>query len=128
MKCRAGVLQGGNCDNYTYSKGKASNACVNNQVRLFNVNESESLGPYMARYLGAKWYRGENYYLQIDSHSEFVKNWDTKLIGMLQNAPAKKPVLSTYPSEWQIIRLDASGPSSSIPKEPSYAPFVAAER
>ena len=35
------------------------------QVRLYNVNESESLGPYMARYLGAKFYRGEQYYLQV---------------------------------------------------------------
>ena len=26
-------------------------------------------GLYMARYLGGKFYRGEQYYLQIDSHS-----------------------------------------------------------
>eukprot|EP01035_Chromulina_nebulosa_P019743 gene19743-25675_t len=62
-KCRTGVLQGGkvedagpDADCYkefcSSNEGKVSNACVNNQVRLFNVNESESLGPYMARYLG----------------------------------------------------------------------------
>jgi hypothetical protein len=51
----------------------------------------------MARYLGAKFYQGEQYYLQIDSHSEFVEEWDTKLIKMIHDAPAKKPVISTYP-------------------------------
>jgi hypothetical protein len=53
----------------------------------------------MARYLGAKFYRGEEYYLQIDSHSEFVKDWDAKLINMVKVAPAMKPVISTYPPD-----------------------------
>jgi hypothetical protein len=59
----------------------------------------------MARYLGAKFYRGEQYYLQIDSHSEFVKEWDTKLIKMIHDAPAKKPVISTYPPGMTMIRF-----------------------
>jgi len=32
----------------------------------------------------AKFYRGEQYYLQIDSHSEFVHAWDEKLIKMVK--------------------------------------------
>lgn len=161
-KCRTGVLKGGVVEDMSTDvdcyiefckseEGIASHACERGQVRLFNVNESESLGPYMARYLGAKFYRGEEYYLQIDSHSEFVKNWDTKLINMIKASPAKKPVISTYPPdsthnwrdtpgfrmcdsefasariEWQIIRLGSSGPhESGTPSEPKYAPFVAA--
>jgi hypothetical protein len=61
--CRTGVLVGGKVENagadpdcyveFCKSKeGIASRACENGNVRLFNVNESESLGPYMARYLG----------------------------------------------------------------------------
>lgn len=68
-KCRTGVLVGGKVEDagpdmdcyYEFCKspeGIASGACTNGNVRLFNVNESESLGPYMARYLGAKFYRG----------------------------------------------------------------------
>jgi [Skp1-protein]-hydroxyproline N-acetylglucosaminyltransferase len=159
--CTTGVLQNGaieetgtdvNCyDVFCESKeGIASGACVDNRVRLFNVNESESLGPYMARYFGAKFYRGEEFYLQIDSHSEFVSHWDTKLIHMISKAPAEKPVISTYPPgadgrwqdsvgnkicdssfaasqiEWQIVRLDPSQPIAGRPSEPVYAPFVAA--
>lgn len=161
-KCRTGVLAGGkvedagpdpNCyDLFCQSpEGIQSNACHTGQVRLFNVNESESLGPYMARYLGAKFYRGEQYYLQIDSHSEFVDQWDRKLIKMVEDAPAEKPVISTYPPdstqnwknsigfrmcdsefataqiEWQIIRLGSSMTfDHEIPDIPLYAPFVAA--
>ena len=161
-KCRTGVLKGGivndmdtdvNC--YTEfcssAEGIKSNACNNGNVRLFNVNESESLGPYMARYLGSKFYRGEEFYLQIDSHSEFVKDWDTKLIKMVRDAPAAKPVISAYPPsessnwrdsigyricdsefadaqiEWQIIRLGTGQAfDSRFYDIPRYAPFVAA--
>lgn len=161
-KCRTGVLKGGivndmdtdvNC--YTEfcssSEGINSNACNNGNVRLFNVNESESLGPYMARYLGAKFYRGEEFYLQIDSHSEFVKDWDAKLIKMVRDAPAEKPVISAYPPsessnwrdsigyricdsefadaqiEWQIIRLGTGQAfDNRFYDVPRYAPFVAA--
>ena len=88
--------------------GQRSNACNTGQIRLFNVNESESLGPYMARYLGAKFYQGEQYYLQIDSHSEFVKDWDAKLIKMMEDAPARKPVISTYPPDRSSLALSLS--------------------
>ena len=160
--CRTGVLKGGRVEDtgkdvdcyeeFCHSiEGKRSNACNNGNIRLFNVNESESLGPYMARYMGAKFYQGENYYLQIDSHSEFVNNWDMKLIKMMNDAPARRPVISTYPPdsthkwrdsigfrmcdsgfataqiEWQIIRLGTSlAFDHSFQSVPCYAPFVAA--
>jgi [Skp1-protein]-hydroxyproline N-acetylglucosaminyltransferase len=160
--CRTGVLKGGKVENAgpdldcyvefcNSPEGIKSNACNNGNVRLFNVNESESLGPYMARYMGAKFYGGEQYYLQIDSHSEFVKDWDYKLIQMVVNAPAEKPVISTYPPgqgenwrdstglrlcdsefasaqiEWQIIRLGSPVAfDKKTPKVAKYAPFIAA--
>jgi [Skp1-protein]-hydroxyproline N-acetylglucosaminyltransferase len=158
--CRTGVLAGGevrdaqtdvNCyDEFCKSpEGQMSNACHTGQIRVFNVNESESLGPYMARYLGSKFHQGEQYYLQIDSHSEFVSSWDTKLIRMVETAPAALPVISGYPPdstfkwrdtpgfrmcdaefapeeiEWQIIRLAPSGEYPLAP-EPPYAPYIAA--
>lgn len=161
-KCRTGVLVGGKVEDagpdvdcyvdFCASKeGIDSNACNNGHVRLFNVNESESLGPYMARYLGTKFYGGEQYYLQIDSHSEFVQNWDKKLIKMVVDAPAAKPVISTYPPgqdhkwrdsigwrlcnagfatsdiEHKIVRLGTSKTmDKKQPDIPKYAPFAAA--
>ena len=118
--CRTGVLKGGAVQNAGTDvdcyqefckspEGQKSQACVRGQVRLFNVNESESLGPYMARYLGSKFYRGEQYYLQIDSHSEFVQDWDLKLLKMIDDAPARLPVISTYPPDSTARWRDSIG-------------------
>ena len=39
----------------------------------------------------------EDYFLQIDSHTRFAANWDTRLIEMLGRCASPKPVLTTYP-------------------------------
>lgn len=41
-------------------------------LRVLRINESESLGPAMARYFAAKLWQGEAYYMQIDAHSFFA--------------------------------------------------------
>jgi hypothetical protein len=72
--------------------------------------------------MAAKFYRGEQYYLQIDSHCEFVSSWDEKLIKMVEDAPAEKPVISTYPPDstqnWKdtigFRRCDSSFSTSQI--------------
>ena len=64
-RCRTGILVGGvvedagpddNCYELFCAspEGIASKACGTDQIRLFNVNESESLGPYMARSVNKK--------------------------------------------------------------------------
>lgn len=158
--CISGVLEGGvtttqgtDVDCYAEfcksPEGQRSQACENGQIRLFNINESESLGPYMARYFTSKFYQGEEYYLQIDSHSEFTRGWDDKLIHMLSISQAQNPVISTYPPDsqtnWkdspgyricdsafapepiedQIVRLSPSSPYK-LQSRPPYSPFVAA--
>lgn len=50
-----------------------------------------------ARYLASKLYRGESYYLQIDSHSLFAQDWDKALLQIVANAPSEKPVITAYP-------------------------------
>ena len=75
-KCRTGVLVGGKVEDAgpdpdcyklfcESPEGIQSNACNNGNIRLFNVNESESLGPYMARYLGGNYITPG---LQINGH------------------------------------------------------------
>ena len=66
-------------------------------IRALHMDESESLGPYMARYFASKLWNGESWFLQIDSHTTFAKHWDVQSIQMLQKAPSDKPVLSHYP-------------------------------
>lgn len=71
------------------------------QVRKLKVPHTEAKGPLWARMQIAKdLYKGENYYLMIDAHSTFLKDWDSRLIQQLNylrnrhNVP--KPILSTY--------------------------------
>ena len=66
-------------------------------VRLLELKHTQAKGPTYARYLCANMYGGEDYFLQIDSHSRFVQGWDSKLVGMLAKCPSSKPVLTHYP-------------------------------
>ena len=49
------------------------------QIKIINLEHTEAKGPTYARYLIQKEYNNEAYYLQIDSHTSFEKNWDLKL-------------------------------------------------
>ena len=41
---------------------------------------------------------GEEYYLQIDSHSRFVKHWDSKLVRLAKKVDSPKPLFSSAPA------------------------------
>ena len=70
-------------------------------VRGLQVDWSKSLGACWARsQIQSKLWDGEEYYLQIDSHSRFDQDWDVKLIKMLHSCPSEKPVLSTHPNQY----------------------------
>lgn len=67
-------------------------------VRRIVVPHTEAGGPTTARYFCSLLYRNEKYFMQIDSHSEFVKNWDTLVIRQLKELPRpEKSVLTGYP-------------------------------
>jgi len=160
--CRSGVLVGGkmedvepdeDCHKAFCESPYGKQFCAKDQVRALHIQESESLGPYAARYFASKLWNGEQWYMQIDSHMTFAKNWDAISIQMLKKAPTKKPVISHYPPsedtnfervktqsaprlchptfatseiESQIIRLQGNGFSKNFQETPRFAPFVAA--
>ncbi|HEX6858906.1 MAG TPA: WlaTC/HtrL family glycosyltransferase [Caulobacteraceae bacterium] len=68
------------------------------QVREIRVRASESLGACWARSrILEELLRGEEYVLQIDSHSRFEPGWDETLIEMLRRCPSPRALLTTYP-------------------------------
>ena len=72
------------------------------QVRLLVKDNTKARGPSYARYIiYNKLYKDELYYLQIDSHTRFAKNWDTELIEMHSKLSANS-VISTYPKGYQL--------------------------
>jgi hypothetical protein len=71
-------------------------------VILETVPYENAMGPNWARYLIQKKWDNEEYYLQIDSHTMFDKNWDTRLIKMLKELPDLS-VLTQYPPEYDLV-------------------------
>jgi hypothetical protein len=73
----------------------------NCNINIIRISYLEAKGPTYARYLCSGLWNGEEYYLQIDSHTTFIKNWDEKLINMIKELKNRnislKPVLSYYP-------------------------------
>lgn len=68
-------------------------------IRIVRLDYNKAKGPTYARYICSKLHKDEEYFFQIDSHTEFMKNWDKKLIDMLMQIPDSKAVLSHYPPE-----------------------------
>jgi hypothetical protein len=66
------------------------------RFRILEYNWKESKGLCWARHLIQKLYRGEEYTLQLDSHHRFAKNWDEKLIKMMELTGSEKPILTSY--------------------------------
>lgn len=63
----------------------------------------ENIGVGMGRYIAHQFYNGENFYLQCDSHSRFIKNWDEIIMNCLLDykiAGVPKPLLTMYPSNY----------------------------
>lgn len=83
------------------SSSEPAEACVPPQlpqnVRRVSIPHLEAKGPTYARYLCSTLYQGEAWYAQIDSHTRFVKGWDTKAVESARKCPSPKPVLTHYP-------------------------------
>lgn len=82
------------------------------QVRSMMLDYRQARGPCFARALAQALWEDEDYFLQIDSHMRFVKDWDEKLIAMLAQCNSEKPVLTMYPPEY---KLGSPVPKNSMP-------------
>jgi len=69
-----------------------------NCFRILAIDWRDSKGACWARSEVMKLWRGEEWFLQVDSHCRFAKDWDAKLIEGMKQTGSPKPVLSTYAS------------------------------
>lgn len=65
-------------------------------LRLITMPYCSARGPTWARYLIQCEWRGEQYYMQIDSHMRFVDGWDEVALASLKRCPAPKACLTGY--------------------------------
>lgn len=69
-------------------------------VRILEMPWQQARGPCIARHIAGSLWRGEKYFLQIDSHMRFRGNWDSAMVQLLEDARCEtkpKPILTTYP-------------------------------
>ena len=90
-------------------------------VRVVRMLHHQARGPTYARFLCSTLYHNEEYYLQIDSHCRFVKDWDVLLINMIKDLKkngVSKPVMSHYTPNYNDYQdyPDPTSPVSTICK------------
>lgn len=66
--------------------------------RILAIDWRDSKGACWARSEVMKLWRGEEWFLQVDSHCRFAIDWDVKLIEETKQTKSPKPILSTYAS------------------------------
>ena len=81
----------------------------------------ESIGLGMGRALAHQFYDGEDYYLQCDSHSRFIKGWDEVAIHSVLNYQIQgiaKPLLTMYPANyWYVSETESHIEKDVVIKE-----------
>tara|TARA_Y100000389_G_scaffold8472_4_gene8076 strand:+ start:7491 stop:8669 length:1179 start_codon:yes stop_codon:yes gene_type:complete len=79
-----------------------------NHIRIHRLKHTEALGPTYARYLCSHLWRGEEYYLQIDSHMLFDEDWDKDLLNMYSELPHEKCAITAYPPSFENTKNPAT--------------------
>lgn len=70
-------------------------------ISIIDINYRDSKGACWARSLIQNIYSGEDWILQIDSHSRFEPNWDQKLIDIYNDIGDDSAILTAYPAPFK---------------------------
>ncbi len=77
-------------------------------VKTFDFLDAK--GPAYARFLASSLWQGEEFYLQVDSHTKFERGWDITLINEWRNLRDPKAVLGMYPpTAEQMVEFRKTG-------------------
>lgn len=73
------------------------------QLRTLFIPHKEAKGPCFARSLVEKeLYKGEEFFLQIDSHLRFVRHWDVLLLEQFRQCANPRAVLTSHVSSYTL--------------------------
>lgn len=66
-------------------------------IKVKNFDFKDAKGPCFARYEASKLWDGEQYYMEIDSHTDFVEDWDEIFLSELKATNDPKAIIGGYP-------------------------------
>jgi len=68
------------------------------QIKTITLKHTDAAGPCVARYHCSTLYGGEDYFMQIDSHTKFADGWDQLCIDEIAKCDdPSRSILSVYP-------------------------------
>jgi len=84
------------------------------QIHYEHVNPLFSKGPCWARHRAQNFFNDEDFFLQIDSHTQFAPNWDVIFIDQLNKIASttsddgyfEKPIITAYPRSFEVVDFD----------------------
>ena len=98
--CEQNKLAGENCLSGPHEVG---------EVRMISIPWDNAKGPCYARYLCSTLYRGEELYVQVDSHTVFRKNWDDIVRDIWDRRPLDRCALTHYPPNSEDLHSFGEG-------------------
>ena len=92
-------------------------AVKDGQIRQISIPHKEARGPCYARYLCASLHKDEELFIQVDSHSAFVQDWDLLLVDMVNRVPHNldRFVLTHYPIDCSDDSVVAELTTQQVP-------------
>eukprot|EP00659_Diplonema_papillatum_P006782 gene6782-10399_t len=70
------------------------------QIRVSRLPMGETQGITFGRHMAEKHYRNETYVLSIDSHTHFVRGWDSDVIDIWKSIGDDNAIITTYPASY----------------------------
>ena len=84
-------------------------------IKVTDFDYKDAKGPCFARYEASKLWDGEEFYLEIDSHTDFVQGWDDILLDEWRSTGDPNAVLGGYPPTPEQLEKIQSGKSKNFP-------------
>ena len=84
------------------------------QIHYDHVDPLFSKGPCWARHRAQSFFNEEDFFLQVDSHTQFAPKWDSIFIKQLERISAnqeideyfKKPIITSYPRSFKVLDFE----------------------
>ncbi len=86
----------GDVDCFTEYCRQAGPRCRRDNVRMIRMAANEARGVMVVRHLATTLFEGEQYFMQVDSHCLFARNWDLKIVNDLNKITDTERVLLSH--------------------------------
>ena len=93
---------------------KVNEITFSDQIHYDHVDPLFSKGPCWARHRAQSFFNEEDFFLQVDSHTQFAPEWDSIFIKQLEKISAnqeiyeyfKKPIIKSYPRSFKVLDFE----------------------